>query len=461
MADHNEQSHTGGAKGSRTHTSAARARVARPKDDKNSAKDGAERKPSLGRGGSGASTAPATGPEARAERRERKQRRHERLSKTGKIILVAIGCLAMVLSVSAMACSGVINVATSDDQGYELTGGVAATVNGTNITEDTVTRQIMSMRQSYGYNDDKDWAQYLVDSGATPESLRENVINSYVSQLTIQQAIADNDIEVSDAEVDKAYDEAAAGYESQEAFESAISMYGYTPDTYREQLKSSLEQEKLREKVAPVDEPSDDEVLAYLNENLDTYGDARRSSHILFKVDSDGSNDEEQKKAAQDVLDKINAGDINFDDAAKEYSEDSSAENGGDVGWDCLTTFVTEYEDALKELDKGQVSGLVKSTYGYHIIKCTDVFVPEGEVESIDNVPEEIADAVRDALTSEEESTAYNEWYNEYKEGMDIVINDMPEDVPYNVDLSGVEPSTGSASADTSADSDETAEDSE
>ena len=451
MADHNEQSHTGGAKGSRTHTSAARARVARPKDDKNSAKDGAERKPSLGRGGSGASSAPATGPEARAERRERKQRRHERLSKTGKIILVAIGCLAMVLSVSAMACSGVINVATSDDQGYELTGGVAATVNGTNITEDTVTRQIMSMRQSYGYNDDKDWAQYLVDSGATPESLRENVINSYVSQLTIQQAIADNDIEVSDAEVDKAYDEAAAGYESQEAFESAISM----------QLKSSLEQEKLREKVAPVDEPSDDDVLAYLNENRDTYGDARRSSHILFKVDSDGSNDEEQKKAAQDVLDKINAGDINFDDAAKEYSEDGSAENGGDVGWDCLTTFVTEYEDALKELDKGQVSGLVKSTYGYHIIKCTDVFAPESEVESIDDVPEEIADAVRDALTSEEESTAYNEWYNEYKEGMDIVINDMPEDVPYNVDLSGVEPSTGSASADTSADSDETAEDSE
>ena len=316
MADHNEQSHTGGAKGPRTHTSAARARVARPKDDKKDAKDGAERKPSLGHGGSGASSAPATGPEARAERHERKQRRHERHSKPGKIILVAIGCLAMVLSVSAMACSGVINVATSDDQGYELTGGVAATVNGTNITEDTVTRQIMSMRQSYGYDEDKDWAQYLVDSGATPESLRENVINSYVSQLTIQQAIADNDIEVSDAEVDKAYDEAAAGYESQEAFESAISMYGYTPDTYREQLKSSLEQKKLREKVAPVDEPSDDDVLAYLNENIDTYGDARRSSHILFKVDSDGSNDEEQKKAAQDVLDKINAGDINFDDAA-------------------------------------------------------------------------------------------------------------------------------------------------
>ena len=74
------------------------------------------------------------------------------------------------------------------------------------------------------------------------------------------------------------------------------------------------------------------------------------------------------------------------------------------------------------------------------------------------DVPEEIVDAVRDALTSEEESTAYNEWYNKYKESVDVVINDMPEDVPYNVDLSGVEPSTGSASAGASAGSDETME---
>ena len=54
------------------------------------------------------------------------------------------------------------------------------------------------------------------------------------------------------------------------------------------------------------------------------------------------------------MLDKLNAGEVEFADAAKEYSEDSSADGGGDVGWDKLTTFVTEYQDALSALSKGR-----------------------------------------------------------------------------------------------------------
>ena len=57
--------------------------------------------------------------------------------------MVVIGVLAMLLSVSAMACSGLMSQ-TKDTSGYKLTGGVAAPINGTNLTEDTVTKQIMS-----------------------------------------------------------------------------------------------------------------------------------------------------------------------------------------------------------------------------------------------------------------------------------------------------------------------------
>ena len=115
------------------------------------------------------------------------------------------------------------------------------------------------------------------------------------------------------------------------------------------------------------------------------------------------------------------------------------------MGWDKLTSFVTEYQDALSNLEKGQVSGIVETTYGYHIILCTDYFHVDGEVSSLDGVPQEIQDYISNVVKSQEESTAYDAWWEDYKEKADIEINPMPEDVPYNVSLDGIEPSTGSA----------------
>ena len=365
------------------------------------------------------------------------------INKGAKYVLVAIGVAAMVLSVTAMACSGILNQMQSSED-YHLTGGVAATVNGVNITEDTITKQIMSTRSALGYDSDEDWAQYLVDNDITPEEYRESVIDSYARQYLLSQAISDYNVTVSDDEVNDAWNEAMTGYDSEDAFIDQLSVMGYTEDTYKESLRSSLEQEKLREEVVDVDDPTDDEIIAYANEHLDEYNDARRSSHILFKVDSDADDatKEEVRTKAQSVLDKINAGEISFEDAAKEYSEDSSASNGGDVGWDKLTTFVSDYQDALSALDVDQVSGIVESTYGFHIIKCTGHFYVDGSVTSIDQIPEDLRNQFSDTLKTEEEGTAYTEWLDGYVDDADIQINEMPADVPYNVSLEGVTPTS-------------------
>lgn len=375
-------------------------------------------------------------PEAAPSKKQVKQARKEKLSKAGKIVLVVIGIAAMLLSVSAMACSGVLNQVQSQED-YKLTGGVAATVNGVNIKEDTVTEQIMSLRQS-SYESDEDWATYLSQQGLTPESYRENVIDSIARQYLLTQAEKEYDITVSQDDLDKAWDEAVENYGGDEdTFVDMITQFGFTKETYQENTKSSLAQEKLREKVASVEDPTDDQIVSYINENLDTYNDARRSSHILFKVADDATDEEsaEVEAKAQEVLDKLNAGEVEFADAAKEYSEDSSADDGGDVGWDKLTTFVTEYQDALSALSTGQMSGLVKTTYGYHIILCTDQFNVES-VSSADEIPEAIRDAISSKIKTEEESAKYSTWLNDYIDKADIKINEMPEDAPYNVDMS-------------------------
>ena len=389
--------------------------------------------------------APEAKPQTKAERRAEHK---EKMSKGAKIVLVAIGCAAMLLSVSAAACSGVLNQAQTKEE-YTLTGGVAATVNGVNIKEDTVTKQIMAVRTSLGYDKDEDWAQYLVDNSMTPESYREQVIDSYVESYLKQQAEKEYDITVTDEDLEKSWQEAAEASGGEEAFTEQIETYGFTKDSYKESLRSNLASQKLKEAVAGTEDPTDDEIVAYLNESLDVYNDARRSSNILIKVAEDASEEEdaEAKAKAQEVLDKIESGDMSFADAAKEYSEDTgSAQDGGDVGWDKLTTFVTEYQDALSGLSKGQVSGLVKTTYGYHIIECTDVFKVDGEVEKAKEVPEEIRTYISNILKTQAENTAYSEWWTEYKEKADIVINEMPENVPYNVSLKGVEPTAEGSS---------------
>jgi len=95
-----------------------------------------------------------------------------------------------------------------------------------------------------------------------------------------------------------------------------------------------------------------------------------RASHILFKTD--GKNDDAQKKKAQDVLAKVKAGG-DFAALAKQYSEDDGSKaNGGDLDFFGKGTMYKEFEDAAWAMKPGDISGLVKSPAGWHIIKLTD-----------------------------------------------------------------------------------------
>lgn len=385
--------------------------------------------------------APTSEQRSRAASSSRKKQRKTYVSKTVKIVLVVIGVLAMLLSVSAMACSGLMSQTESASSGYKLTGGVAATINGTNLTEDTVTKQIMSMRTSYGYTKDKDWAQYLVNNDLTPKKYRKQLIDSYTQQILLQQAQKENGVTVSDKEVEKAWKDACKSAGGAKTFKKTLKTYGYTEDTYKSSLKESLAQQKLKEAVAPTSKPKDSEIVDYINENLSKYNDARRSSNILIKVDSDASDEDKAaaKAKAQECLDMINSGELSFEDAVKQYSDDTgSKEKKGDVGWDKLTTFVDSYQAALEGLNKGDVSDVVESTYGYHIIKCTDYFHVDSQVDDIKQVPKDIKKYVSNVVKTQAESTAYSEWLEQYKKDADITVNPMPKDVPYNVSLKGV-----------------------
>lgn len=340
-----------------------------------------------------------------------------------------LGC-ALVFALSGCSSEDEANEILETDTG--LTGGVAATVNGTDIEEDKVTRAINNMRLNYNYAEDEDWKEYLKGQNATPQSMRDQTLGTLVNQELILQFADQRGVTATDEEIQSYVDKMKENYTTPEKWDEARKEGGFeTDDDYKEALHYSILQEKLLEGFEQETQLSDDALLVKAQESAATYSGAKKSSHILFAL--------EDKETAEDVKSRILSGELAFEDAVQQYSTDEgSKENGGDVGWDRLNQFVTEYSEALTNLNAGEVTkDLVESKYGYHIIMVTDVFEAPETIESLDQVPSEILEEIRTTSSETDSQDAMEDWLREMKLSSEVTINPMPENVPYDVDMSG------------------------
>lgn len=332
--------------------------------------------------------------------------------------------VSAVFALALAGCSGT---------NYGYTGGTAATVNGTEIEEDTITKYIQDFRTSSDLESDDDWGSWMSENSMDPETVRSQVIDFYVEEELVKQAAEENDVTVDETTIDEQIDSMKSNYDSDEAWQSALEEMGTTEDAYRESIQKSMLEQALKDKVAADSATADDsEVLEMLNTYYSMFDGSKKSSHILFSSDDEST--------AQEVLDQLNAGTLSWEDAVAQYStDDASKDENGNVGWDSITSFVDEYQTALDDLSVGQMSGLVTSEYGIHIIKCTDEWSGDGTATSLDAYPEEFVTYIRDVVKSQNQSDAYDTWFSDYKEQADIQINDMPENVPYNLDMTQYE----------------------
>lgn len=332
--------------------------------------------------------------------------------------LVCAAVLALGCVFAATGCSGKQVAAT-----VKVGDGTAV-----EIYEDTITADVEAFRSSYGLEDEADWAEWMSTYGYTPETVRETMIDSYVETELIKAAAKENGVTVETSTIDNYVNQIKSNYDSDEAFTNALTSAGYTLESYRERVEEALLEQDLMDKVTPLTDPDDETLLTYAEMYASYYDGAKRSSHILFSADD--------TETAQKVLDQINAGTLDFAEAAKQYSQDSgSAADGGDVGWDVASSFVEEYTDALDSLEAGQVSGLVTSDYGIHIIKCTEVFNAPEEMTSLDQMPSSLLELISENVKSYAQQSDFSSWLSDYKENATIDIKDMPSNLSYNVDM--------------------------
>jgi len=121
-----------------------------------------------------------------------------------------------------------------------------------------------------------------------------------------------------------------------------------------------------------------------------------KASHILFRIDKNATAQvrEERRKLAEKVLDKARAGE-DFAQLARKYSDDGSARSGGELGYFKRGMMVPEFENAAFSMKPGDISDLVETQYGLHIIKV------EGYVKPGEKKLEEVRDEVKEGLRAE------------------------------------------------------------
>jgi len=143
-----------------------------------------------------------------------------------------------------------------------------------------------------------------------------------------------------------------------------------------------------------------------------------RARHILLRVSAQLSAEQAQARLAG-YRRQIDSGERKFEDLARQYSEDGSAAQGGDLGWAGPGTMVPEFEEAMNRLPLGGVSPPVVSRFGVHLIQVV-------ERRQIDVEPRQLREQARNMLREQKFDEAYADWVRELRGRAYVEMREPP-----------------------------------
>jgi len=246
--------------------------------------------------------------------------------------------------------------------------GVAVTVNGKDITEADVDAKINTYMERMASQIPPGMSEQY------KKQMRPQVVESMVMEQLLDEQIKKANINITDSDVDNKITEIVATQPgmTMESFKEMIASRGQSFDEVKGQIKKTMSYEKLIGNV----EVNDAEAKAFYDENKEDFNKPEqvKASHILVKVDPAATPEQKAaaKAKAEGLLKQAKAGG-DFAALAKENSDDPGSKiKGGDLGFFDRGTMVKEFADAAFALKVGDISGVIETQYGYHIIKATD-----------------------------------------------------------------------------------------
>ncbi|HME42725.1 MAG TPA: peptidylprolyl isomerase [Syntrophorhabdales bacterium] len=246
--------------------------------------------------------------------------------------------------------------------------GVVAVVNGSDIPVDDFYREMNRLQR------------LLLQTGkplTCPQitKLRTEVVEGLVRRELLYQE-AKKSVKVTEAEINEEMKKLKEQYPSETDFTNALSVMKISSATLRAQVERALLIQKLIEtQFASKVVVTDKEIWAYYDRNRESFRQPEqvRASQILIKTDPrwDDAKKAAARKKIEEIKQKIQQKQ-DFESLARTYSEDPSSAKGGDLGYIRTGQVLKPFEEALFVLKPGEVSDIVETSLGYHLIKATD-----------------------------------------------------------------------------------------
>ena len=303
---------------------------------------------------------------------------------------------------------------------------VAVTVNGVNITEGQIEERIKPRIER-------------VSAQMSPEivrqykrQLRRDALDVMIVEKLLDEKVKENNVAVTEADVNDHLSKVASlqGL-SMADLKSVVEASGQPFDQIKEQTKKGLGYQKLIESQpgGKVNITEEDARKFYTdNPRQFEMPEEVRASHILIKPGTSDPNvdpnkaDAQAKAKAEALLKQVKEG-ANFAELAKANSACPSAPRGGDLGFFSRGRMTPAFEKAAFDLKVGQVSDVVKTPFGYHIIKVTDHKDPN-------TIPFEQAKGnIIKALTQKKQNETAIQYVDSLKASAKIVYPNSPQAV--------------------------------
>ena len=266
---------------------------------------------------------------------------------------------------------------------------VVATVNGTAVTRAELDRSIQALLAQNRMQPPTDADQ--------KKKVEEAALNQLVAAEVLYQAAKKQDFPDLDKKVEAKFDEGKSRFATKEEFEKALKDNGITVPELKELLKRDVIISNYIEKqVSSKIVITNDQAKKFYDDNQDKFkkSESVHASHILIGVDPKATPEEKQKakQKADELLKQVKGG-ADFAELAKKESTCPSAKSGGDLGEFGRGQMVKPFEDAAFGLKKDEVSGVVETQFGYHIIKSTGK--TEGGTVPFDQVKDKIMEYLK------------------------------------------------------------------
>lgn len=274
-----------------------------------------------------------------------------------------------------------------------------AKVNGQVITKDEFKRTLSLYSPSYELQFGPTVWEMEIEPGVTfAQKFQEEIYEKMITDKVLEEAATEEGITVTDEEVEKDFEELSATLKQQEAFKKMMDENKIDDEYLKGQIKKDKTIQKFFDKKMEESKVSDEEAKKYYDEHIEDFTKSEvKASHILISTRDEATqaplSDAEKakkKEEAEAILKQAKSG-KNFAELAQQHSQDpGSAKLGGDLGYFDKKRMVPEFSEVAFALKVGEISDLVETEYGYHIIKLIDK--KEAEVESFESVKQGIKD---------------------------------------------------------------------